>query len=381
MRPETSMSPTLATTPLHAWHLRHSARLGPFAGYEMPILYSSIVQEHQATRSGLGLFDISHMGRFRVEGDAAAEWLDAQLTRSVLDMQPGQIRYSLVCRDDGGILDDVLVYDLETPSGQPYFLLVVNASNRAKLWAHFQARIAAGTAVVLRDVTDQTAMIAVQGPLARTATESLLPPRVTQLRYYRGLVCEQLGKPVIVSRTGYTGEDGLELIVRAEHAERIWENTLLAGRAYGAAPVGLAARDTLRLEAAMPLYGHELDESIDPWEAGLAFAVNLENRDFHGRQGLLQRAPEAQRQRVGLQLEGPRAARQGAQVLSVEGEPLGAVTSGSFAPTLQRSIAMAYLPASFNTPGQSLLVDIRGQQTSAKVVPLPFYRRPTSGTR
>lgn len=374
------MSPTLTTTPLHAWHLRHSARLGPFAGYDMPILYSSIVQEHQATRSGLGLFDISHMGRFRIEGDAAAEWLDAQLTRSVLDMQRGQIRYSLVCREDGGMLDDVLVYDLETPSGQPYFLLVVNASNRAKLWQHFQDRIVPGSSLVMRDVTDQTAMIAVQGPSARSVAASLLPPRVAQLRYYRGLVCEQFGKPVIVSRTGYTGEDGLELIVRAEHAERIWENLLLAGRDSNATPVGLAARDTLRLEAAMPLYGHELDESIDPWEAGLGFAVNLENRDFHGREALQRRATEMRRQRVGLQLEGPRAARQGAQVLSLDGEPLGTVTSGSFAPTLERSIAMAYLPARFNNPGQSVLVDIRGQRTAAKVVPLPFYRRPTLGT-
>jgi aminomethyltransferase len=364
-------------TPLHAWHVSHNARMAPFAGYEMPIQYQGIVAEHTATRTALGVFDISHMGRLRFDGPRADQLLDHLLTRRVIDMQPGMVRYSLVCNEEGGILDDVLVSCLESPSSKIYFLLVVNASNRDKIIRWLQPHLADFPDVEFHDVTDATAMIAVQGPKAIAVCGRLLPASALQLGYYRAKVTEQMSKPCVVSRTGYTGEDGFELIVRAEDAERVWENILLAGREHGAAAVGLGARDTLRLEAGMPLYGHELAEHIDPYTAGLAFACNLKDRRFIGSETLQQRASMTlPARRVGLTLEGRRPARENSPCFDRGNRPLGTVTSGTFSPTLQRPIAMAYLSSEAAVVGQTLDVDIRGTRATATVVELPFYRRP-----
>lgn len=370
------MTDALRTTPLHSWHASHGARFAEFAGYEMPIQYSTIVAEHTATRTAAGLFDISHMGRIRFEGPRADQLLDHLLTRRVTDMQTGMVRYSLMCNEAGGILDDVLVSCLESPSGRQYFLLVVNAGNHAKISKWIQPHVADFPDVAVNDVTADTAMIAVQGPLAMSLAGRLLPPKVASLKYYRGLVTEQFGKPCIVSRTGYTGEDGLELIVRAEDAPRVWENLLLAGREQGIAPVGLGARDTLRLEAAMPLYGHELSESIDPFQAGLGFAVNLKDRSFIGSETLQAKAAAEQSAvRVGLILNGRRVAREGASLLDNDSRVIGEVTSGTFSPTLQQPIAMAYMAASMARPGSAVDVDIRGSRTAAVITELPFYKR------
>jgi aminomethyltransferase len=370
------MNNPVRTTPLFDWHAQAGARMAEFAQYQMPIQYTSIVAEHKATRSAAGLFDISHMGRLRFEGPRADQLLDHLLTRRVTDMQPGMVRYSLMCNEEGGILDDVLVSCLESPSGRQFFLLVVNAGNHDKIVKWLQPHVADFPDVSYRDATDDTAMIALQGPRATEIAGRLLPKKILNLRYYRGLVTEQFGKPCIVSRTGYTGEDGFELIVRAENAQRVWENLLLAGREAGIAPVGLGARDTLRLEAGMPLYGHELSEDIDPYQAGLDFAVNLDDRRFIGIDALQRKRQSTQvAVRVGLTLEGRRVAREGADLYDTDSRRIGQVTSGTFSPTLERPIAMAYVAPQMSVPGLHVDVDIRGSHTPGTITKLPFTKR------
>jgi aminomethyltransferase len=377
--PESDLTEPLTATPLTQWHVEHGARMAAFAGYNMPIQYTSIVSEHNATRSAAGLFDISHMGRLRFDGPRAHELLDHLLTRRVADMKLGRVRYSLMCNEEGGILDDVLVSNLETPSSRQYFLLVVNASNRAKILAWIQPHLADFPDVAFSDVTDSTAMISIQGPRAVDITQRLFTSKIAELAYYRGVVTEQMSKPCIVSRTGYTGEDGFELIVRSEDARRVWENLMLAGREHGIAAVGLGARDTLRLEAGMPLYGHELNETIDPLTAGLGFAVSLADRNFVGSEALrkIKNRP-AEVQRVGVKIAGRRAAREGARFIDADHREVGSVTSGTFSPTLQSPIAMGYVAAELAIEGASLEVDIRGSRAPAEIVALPFYRRPTT---
>ncbi len=377
-QPESTPGPPLplAATPLTPWHLAGKARMAEFAGFSMPIQYSSIVTEHTATRQAAGLFDISHMGRLRFEGPRAHLLLDHLLTRRVTDMRPGMIRYSLMCNEEGGILDDVLLANLESPSSRQFFLLVVNAGNRAKILKWIAPHLADFPDVEFRDATESTAMIAVQGPKSVAIVERLFDKRVTQLKYYRGLVTEQMSKPCIISRTGYTGEDGFELIVRAEDAPRVWENIMLAGREHGIEPVGLGARDTLRLEAGMPLYGHELAESVDPFTAGLGFAVSLDDRQFLGSETLakLKDAPRTMT-RIGVKLSGRRAAREGASFIDSDNRTVGTVTSGTFSPTLQSPIAMGYVAPELSQVGTSIDVDIRGSRATAEIVQLPFYHR------
>lgn len=376
------MSSTFAETPLTAWHRSHHARMAEFAGYEMPIQYEGIVAEHQATRNAAGLFDISHMGRLRFEGPRADQLLDHLLTRRVTDMKSGQVRYSLVCNEEGGVLDDVLVTCLESPSsGNDYFLLVVNASNRAKIVHWLQPHLADFPDVAFHDVTDQTAMIAIQGPKALEICKPLFSIALDSIGYYRARVTPQMSKPTIVSRTGYTGEDGVELIVKAEDAARVWDNLLLAGKNLGIQPVGLGARDTLRLEAGMPLYGHELDESIHPYQAGLGFAVNLKDRRFIGCDSLQKFSESPQLlKRVGLVLDGMRAARQGASVVDSDSRTVGTVTSGSYSPTLSRPIAMAFVDPAIAIDGTKVDIDIRGSKVSATVCSVPFYNRKSSSS-
>ena len=277
------MSTELLSTPLLDWHRTAGAKLVPFAGYEMPIQYSSIVTEHQTCRTSAALFDVSHMGRLRFDGADSEKLLDHLLTRRISDMPIGGVRYGLICNAEGGVLDDVLVSNLETPSQRQFHLMVVNASNREKIKKWIVPHLADFPTVTMSDRTELTAMIAVQGPKAMEVCKRLFRCDPTKLKYYRAVITDQFKKPVIVSRTGYTGEDGFELIVRAEEAQRIWENILLCGRDEGFGAAGLGARDTLRMEAGMPLYGHELSESMDPISAGLKFACNLKDADGNDR--------------------------------------------------------------------------------------------------
>ena len=372
------MAGDLLKTPLHAWHASHGARLVDFAGWSMPVQYGSIVVEHQATRKAAALFDVSHMGRIRFDGRGAEAFLDYLLTRKVAGMGPGKIRYSLVCNESGGILDDVLLYHLHAHSGGLYYQLVVNASNREKIMAWLADQKKSHHDVQYADQTLATAMIAVQGPLALRIAEPLVGADLGGLSYYTGCettICGHLG---IVSRTGYTGEDGCELVVPAAAAVEVWERLFAEGKELGLVAAGLGARDTLRLEAAMPLYGHELSESIDPLQAGLAFAVNLQGREFIGREAIATRKDDPARPvRIGLELAGRRVPREHYAVLHA-GAQVGEVTSGTFSPTLQKPIAMAYVRPTAAGAGTEVAVDIRGTAEPAQVVPLPFYRRQES---
>jgi aminomethyltransferase len=370
------MTESIAQTPLHGWHVEHGGRMVDFAGWSMPVQYTSIVEEHHATRRSVGVFDVSHMARLRFEGQDAESFLDRLLTRRVAGLAPGRIRYSLVTNELGGILDDVLVSHLETPSGRRYHMLVVNASNREKIvsWIGHRMAETAGD-VQMWDRTLETAMIAVQGPLAAEIIGPLVKADLDGLSYYGGVVTEQFGRPCTVTRTGYTGEDGFELILRAEDAVDAWQNVFRAGRDAGVRAAGLGARDTLRLEAAMPLYGHELSEEINPYQAGLGFAVNLKDRDFIGRDALLRlKSDENQPKRIGLEMIGRRVPREHYGLFEGD-QTVGETTSGTFSPTLEKAIAMAYVRPEAATVGKQLAVDIRGRRESAQIVELPFYRR------
>jgi aminomethyltransferase len=367
----------LARTPLHDWHVAHGGRMVDFAGWSMPVQYGSIVDEHQATRKAVGMFDVSHMGRLEFTGPDTAKFLDHVVTRRVTDMQTGQVRYGLVCNEKGGILDDILVYRLSGDDARAYwpsFMMVVNASNREKIVNWFKKQ-QSGFNVEFKDVTAATAMIAIQGPKAIELVKPMLDFDVTAMKYYRvayGSISEESGW---ISRTGYTGEDGIEWIGGADAAESVWTKVMSCAQKCGGSAAGLGARDTLRLESAMPLYGHELNEEITPIQAGLDFAISLKDRDFIGRDAIVAAKADAKHPiRVGLQLEGRRVARENSRILQGNND-IGYVTSGTFSPTLERPIAMAYVQPSAASVGTQLAADIRGTTVAATVVTLPFYER------
>ena len=352
-------------TPLYEWHVGHGARIVDFAGWDMPVVYSSIVEEHQAVRTAAGLFDISHMGRLWFEGPDALDLAQLVTTNNIATMKEGQVRYALVCNVQGGIRDDVLVYRWNEGIG-----VVVNASNRVKI-VNWIVEHQSGRKVKVHDSTREGCMIAVQGPKAVELCRGIVPEPIDQLGYYYAARVSYRGVPCAISRTGYTGEDGFEFIVRADLGLPLWEELV----SRGAKPCALGARDTLRLEAAMPLYGHELAEEIDPFQAGLAWAVKLDKGPFIGRDALVRRKDDKTlRQRIGLELEGKRIPREGFAVQSGD-KTVGQVTSGTFAPALQKSLAMAYVDPALTTPGTQLAVDVRGKKEPATVVKLPFYKR------
>lgn len=363
------MADQLSRTACHDWHVSHGGRMVDFAGWEMPVQYSTIIEEHNAVRNTAGLFDIAHMGRLQFTGPDACQFLDHLVTNDVTKIDVGQIRYALVTNQDGGILDDVLVYRF-----QDFYLLVVNASNRLKIvdWIDqhqgpFDVEVA--------DLTTERFMAALQGPKSIDILNPLVDADISEIRYYHGIEARVFDVPALVSRTGYTGEDGFEVIVASENGAELWQALIDRGSDAGLLPTGLACRDTLRLEAAMPLYGHELDETIDPFTAGLSFAVKLKAGAFIGKEALVaEKANENRRQRVGLDLEGRRIAREGA-TLHVGDQHVGIVTSGTFSPTFEKSIAMAYVEPGYAELGTTLEVDIRGKRVNAVITQLPFYKR------
>ena len=362
----------LLKTPLYDWHHTHGGRLVEFGGWSMPVQYSTITDEHRAVRDRVGLFDISHMGRLDFQGPDVAAWLDRATTNRVSRLESGKIQYSLMVDEHGGVIDDILVYRL--PVGK--YSVVCNASNRPKVVAQLK-KVGEPFDATLHDQTTTTAMIAVQGPAALAVAQRHLDVPLTDIPYYGCATGTMLGEPTLVSRTGYTGEDGFELILPAAKAEAAWDALMDAGRIFGLQPCGLGARDTLRFEAAMPLYGHEMDETVHPYAAGLSWAVKLDKGEFVGRDALRKFKKTPGRSRVGLALDGKRIARQGYPVLAgIGGDVVGTVTSGTFSPTLNRSLAMALVKTEFAAFDTPLIIDIRGNAEPARVVPLPFYRRP-----
>lgn len=364
----------LKRTPFHDFHVAAGARLVDFAGWEMPIVYKSIVEEHEQTRKSGTLFDVSHMGRLEFRGPDAAAFLDLVLTRNIQTQKVGQCRYSLVCNANGGVMDDIIV-----SRDTKRWLMVCNASNRDKLVAYFhQVRHDRGFDFDMADETESTAMVAIQGPKVIDRLADVLPVDVRGMKRYTFVAEELLMTPVVVFRSGYTGEDGVEVVIPAKAAAMAVK--LLAGGLDKVdatiRPAGLGARDTLRLEAGMPLYGHELNEHIDPISAGLGWAVDL-TKNFIGVEALRKvHADGPKRKLVGLELEGRRIARQGVAIVPAGGgEAIGEVTSGTFSPTLQKSIAMAFVNADQTEVGTALAADLKGTLNPAKVVPLPFYKK------
>lgn len=365
-------SPEPQKTPLHACHVAAGARLVDFAGWEMPVQYSGLMEEHRAVRRSAGLFDVSHMGEVSVRGPGAEAFLNRLTPNDVAKLAPGRAHYSGLLNDDGGYLDDLLIYRLAADD----FFVVVNAANSANDFDWMSRHAETADGVEVEDASRQWALLALQGPKAVEILTPLTPADLSAVRYYGFVQGEVDGVPGILSRTGYTGEDGFELYLPPAEAPRIWNLLLDAGREHGLLPAGLGARDTLRLEAGMALYGHELDETTTPWEAGLGWVVKLDKGDFLGRDALVrqkERGPE--RELAGFEVTGKGIARQDHVVL-IDGEPAGKVTSGTFSPTFEKALGMAYLPAGAAEPGTEITIDVRGRQVPARVVELPFYRRP-----
>lgn len=360
------MGDALKRTPLHASHVRAGARMVPFGGWDMPVQYAGIVEEHRTVRAAVGLFDVSHMGEFEVEGPRALAALQALATNDVAALEIGQVQYSLLCQPDGGIVDDLTVYRLAPDR----YMLTVNAANIDADWQWVTER--AGGAR-WRNVSAETALVAVQGPRAEALVGRLSDVAPGGLGYYRfahGLVG---GVRALVSRTGYTGEDGFELYVGAGDAERLWTALLDAGAGDGVAPIGLGARDTLRLEMKYALYGNDIDRSTNPLEAGLGWVVKPAKGEFVGREAIERvRAEGVRRRLVGLEMADRAIARHGYRVLA-GGAETGVVTSGSYGPSVDRSIAMAYVATAHAAVGTELAVDVRGQPRPARVVKTPFW--------
>jgi aminomethyltransferase len=361
-------------TPLFQWHESHGGKIVPFAGFLLPVQYEGVIAEHNAVRTRAGLFDVSHMGEFVLKGPGALAALQRILTNDFTGMAIGRVRYTLMCDESGGVIDDMVVCKM----AEDRYFLVVNAANRDKDAAWIRACLAgahivgAGESVSFEDISDSIAQIALQGPVAPAILASL--STTIPQKYYtlieKGNVA---GIPCIVSRTGYTGEPGYELYCAPADAVALWEKLLEAGK--GLVPCGLGARDTLRLEAAMPLYGHEMDETVNPFEAGLSFAVKMEKPDFVGRAALaaIRATGKTARIRVGLKVVGRGIIREH-EGLFLGGKPVGKTTSGTFCPFLKESLAMALLDAEAPAPGTVVEADVRGRMIPAEVCALPFYK-------
>lgn len=382
----------LKRTPLFECHQQLGGKLVEFGGWEMPVQYTSITDEHQVVRKHAGLFDIAHMGEVLVSGAGAAEFLNRTLTNDVTKLTPGLGQYTLMCRETGGVMDDLYLYQLAPLE----YLLIINASRidvdvawLQERWAAFPA---AGT-VELRDVSAETGAVALQGPRAAAFIGDVFPgpanggtlvARVTELRKNQIARWEFAGQPVWVARTGYTGEDGFEVVAPAGVIVAVWQKILAAGHPYCLQPAGLGARDTLRTEVCYPLYGHELDEQTTPIEAGLGFFVALDKGEFVGRAALAaQKAAGPARKCVAFKMterSAPPRPQYAVWSTGPEAAAVGTVVSGTQSPSLGVGIGMAYVPAALARPGTAIAVEIRGKRAAAVVVPKPIYLRPVPQT-
>jgi aminomethyltransferase len=360
----------LRRTPLYDRHVAAGARMVDFGGWEMPVQYAGVLDEHRAVRRAAGLFDVSHMGEFSVAGPGAEAFVQRLTPNDVAKLAPGRAHYSAFLTPEGTFVDDLLVYRLAADE----LMLVVNAGN---IEGDFEwAAAAPRDGATLENVSDRYALLALQGPTAVEILQPLTATPLDAIRYYGFARGEVDGRPAILSRTGYTGEDGFELYVAPEDAPDLWDRLLAAGAPAGLVPAGLGARDTLRLEAGMALYGHEIDRTTTPWDANLGWIVKLDKGDFVGRDALLAAAGEGPAQTlVGFEMVGRGIAREGHPIVA-DGAVVGEVTSGTFSPTFERALGMGYVDTSLGEPGTEIEVDIRGKLVAARVVKLPFYKRP-----
>jgi aminomethyltransferase len=362
----------LKRTPLYEAHKALGARMVPFAGWEMPVQYASIIDEHRTVRTAVGLFDLSHMGELLVSGPDALSFLRYCVISDPGSLAPGQAQYSMLCARDGGVIDDLIIYRIHEG-----FLVVCNAANRDADVAHLRSLLApGGFNVTLEDRSDATGLVAPQGPRAASLLKTLTSADIDGLGYYHATTGEVAGIECLVARTGYTGEDGFELFCLASQTQALWEAVRSAGEPFGLKPCGLGSRDTLRLEAGMPLYGNELDRDHNPYEANMGWAVKLAKSEFVGHAALSRIRERGARLRlVGLVMRDNAVARHGYAV-KAEGDKTGVVTSGTASPTLNEKIAMAYVPTEAAVVGAEVEVVVRDRPYRAEQVKLPFYRRP-----
>jgi aminomethyltransferase len=359
-------------TPLHEVHEELGATFTEFAGWRMPLRYTGDTAEHNAVRNSAGLFDLTHMGEIRIRGTQAAQALDFALVANASAIKVGRARYTMICNAEGGVLDDLIVYR----TGEQEFLVVANAANATVVSDALAERVR-GFDAQHGDVSDDYALIAVQGPRAAAILAPLTSTNLDEVRYYAGYVSQVAGHDVLLARTGYTGEDGFELFTSPADASSVWRALTDSGAEHGLQPAGLSCRDTLRLEAGMPLYGNELSTELTPYDANLGRVVKLDKEvDFVGKAALAVAAEKPSlRTLVGLSTDHRRSPRHGYRVLDASGAEVGVVTSGAPSPTLGHPIAMAYVDRDFGDPGTALHVDIRGTAAPVQVVELPFYRR------
>ena len=362
-------SRVLKVTPLHAIHRLAQAKMVDFSGWEMPLQYSGILDEHHAVRRAVGLFDVSHMGEIEIRGPEALRLVDYVTTNHAARLRDGQAQYSALLYEHGGFVDDILVHRLAAD----HYFLCVNAANQEKDYEHIRQANRYDAEVEL--ASSRYAQLAIQGPRALPALAKLVSLDLAAIRYYRFVDGEAAGITARIARTGYTGEDGFELYIDPAQAPRLWELLLEAGSEFGIKPCGLGARNTLRLEAAMALYGHEIHASVTPFEAGLGWIVKMDKGDFMGRAALAAQLDRGVRRKlVGFEMVGRGIARDGYEVF-LDGAGAGWVTSGAPSPTLNKNIGLCYLPAEQAVPGNSISILIRGQLVEARTVSTPFYRR------
>ncbi len=356
-------------TPLYDVHVEEGGKIVPFAGYLLPVQYQTgVIKEHMAVREACGLFDVSHMGEITFKGPTALDTLNHLLTNDFTNMPIGKVRYSVMCNEKGGCVDDLIVYKF----AEDYYFVVVNASNRHKDFEHMKKYVLEGTEI--EDISDSLAQVALQGPKAYDIIKKLLPEDSIPMKYYTAIeeVCINDMK-CMISYTGYTGEAGYEIYTAKENAVKLWKTLREAGEEFGLIPCGLGARDTLRLEAAMPLYGHEMDEEISPLETGLDFGVKMNKDDFIGKQALEERG-QPQICRVGLQVIDRGILREH-QDIFVGDKLIGHTTSGTMCPYIDKAVAMALINKEFKELGTVVEVDVRGRRVKAEVIELPFYSR------
>ena len=359
----------LRKTPLNSVHRALGAKMVDFGGWDMPVQYSGIIDEHNAVRESVGLFDVSHMGEIEIRGPEAGKLVDVVSTNNAAKLKHGQAHYSGLLYEHGGFVDDILVHKV----ADNHFFLCVNASNQDKDFEHirsnnrFQAEV--------ENAGERYSQLAIQGPNARLTLQKLTPVDLSAIRYYWFTDGEVCGAPARIAHTGYTGEDGFEIYVPPAEAERIWNEVMNAGAEFGIKPCGLGARNTLRLESKMALYGHEIDASISPLEADLAWIVKFEKPEFMGREALSkQKESGVKRKLIGFEMTGRGIGRDGYEVLR-DGAPVGWVTSGGPSPTLGKNIGLCYLPIEHAAPGKRIQVVIRNQPADAVTVETPFYKR------
>ncbi len=358
-------------TPFFDVHVALGARMVPFGGWAMPVQYEGILAEHRAVREGAGIFDVSHMGEFLVEGPGALAFLQRMTTNDVSTMAVGQAQYGATLVEEGGIVDDLLVYR----RAPDRFLVCVNASRIDDDWAQFSAHHSAADDCTLENASSHYAQLAIQGRHAEKLLQPLTSVDLAPIGYYRFAEGEFAGVPAIIARTGYTGEDGFEIFFPPEAATAVWDAVMTAGAPYGLKPCGLGCRDTLRLEMKYSLYGNDIDLTTTPLEARLGWIVKLDNGPFRGRDALIrQKAAGLKRALVGFQLDAPGVARHGYPVW-VDGQPYSTVTSAAHAPSLGKVVGLCYLPLSHAQPGSRMEVEIRGKRIPATVVKTPFYTR------